>query len=72
LEQMQCAILSGFRRMRPFGAHGGEPGETGANFVRRKDGRLESLPACAQTIIEPGEAIVIRTPTGGGYDKAPS
>jgi 5-oxoprolinase (ATP-hydrolysing) len=72
LEQMQCAILSGFRRMRPFGAHGGEPGETGANFVRRKDGRLESLPACAQTIIEPGEAIVIQTPTGGGYDKAPS
>ena len=67
LEQMQCAILSGFRRVRPFGAHGGEPGELGANFVRRKDGRLESLEACAQTIVEPGEAIVIKTPTGGGY-----
>ena len=48
LERMECAILSGFRRMRPFGLNGGEPGEAGANFVRRKDGRMESLDACAQ------------------------
>ena len=48
LERMECAILSGFRRMRPFGTNGGEPGEPGANSVRRKDGRLESLGACAQ------------------------
>jgi 5-oxoprolinase (ATP-hydrolysing) len=69
---MQCAILSGFRRVRPFGVGGGEPGEPGANFVRRKDGRLESLEACAQIVVEPGEAIVINTPTGGGYEKPPS
>ena len=43
LERMECAILSGFRRMRPFGTKGGEPGESGANSVRRKDGRMESL-----------------------------
>ena len=43
LERMECAILSGFRRMRPFGTKGGEPGEPGANSVRRKDGRMESL-----------------------------
>ncbi len=67
LERMECAILSGFRRMRPFGAKGGEPGEAGANFVCRIDGRMESLDACAQTVLEPGEAIIIRTPTGGGY-----
>jgi len=71
LERMECAILSGFRRVRPFGVRGGEPGEFGANFVRRRDGRLENLPACAQTMLEPGEAIVIKTPTGGGYDKPP-
>jgi 5-oxoprolinase (ATP-hydrolysing) len=67
LERMQCAILSGFRHMRPFGTNGGAPGEAGANFVRRIDGRMESLDACAQTVLEPGEAISIRTPTGGGY-----
>jgi 5-oxoprolinase (ATP-hydrolysing) len=67
LERMECAILSGFRRMRPFGAKGGEPGEAGANSVRRKDGRMESLDACAQVTLDPGEAIIIRTPTGGGF-----
>jgi 5-oxoprolinase (ATP-hydrolysing) len=67
LERMECAILSGFRRMRPFGLNGGEPGEPGANFVRRIDGGLEHLDACAQTVLMPGEAIIIKTPTGGGY-----
>jgi 5-oxoprolinase (ATP-hydrolysing) len=69
LEQMECAILSGFRRMRPFGAKGGEPGEAGANSVRRKDGTIERLGACAQIRLAPGEAIIIETPTGGGYGK---
>ncbi|MGA9515018.1 MAG: hydantoinase B/oxoprolinase family protein, partial [Pseudolabrys sp.] len=67
LERMECSILSGFRRMRPFGAKGGEPGEAGANSVRRKDGRMESLDACAQVTLDPGDAIIIRTPTGGGF-----
>jgi 5-oxoprolinase (ATP-hydrolysing) len=70
LERMECAILSGFRRMRPFGTKGGEPGEPGANSVRRKDGRIETLEACAQVTLEPGEAIIIKTPTGGGYSAA--
>ena len=67
LERMECAILSGFRRMRPFGTNGGEPGEAGVNSVRRKDGRMESLGACAQVTLDPGEAIIIKTPTGGGF-----
>jgi 5-oxoprolinase (ATP-hydrolysing) len=69
LERIECAILSGFRRIRPFGAKGGEPGEPGANSVRRKDGTIERLGACAQTTLEPGDAIIIATPTGGGYGK---
>ena len=70
LERMNCAILSGFRKVRPFGLAGGEPGERGENWVRRNDGRLERLPGCAQTVLEPGEAIIIKTPTGGGYGEA--
>ncbi len=70
LERMECAILSGFRTERPFGLLGGGPGEAGANFVRRGEGRMESLEACVQTVLEPGEAIIIKTPTGGGYDEA--
>ena len=28
---------------------------------------MESLDACAQVTLDPGEAIIIRTPTGGGF-----
>jgi 5-oxoprolinase (ATP-hydrolysing) len=67
---MDCAILSGFRKVRPFGAKGGEPGQTGENWVRRHNGHLERLKGADQTVIVPGEAVVIKTPTGGGYGKA--
>ena len=69
LERMDCAILSGFRKVRPFGSRGGEPGQLGENWVRRKDGRIERLKGCDQTVLEPGEAIIIKTPTGGGFGK---
>ena len=66
-ERMDCAILSSCRRVRPFGVQGGEPGELGANSVRRLDGRTEPLAACDQTVLEAGEAVTIVTPTGGGF-----
>ena len=69
LERMDCAILSGYRDVRPFGLDGGEPGEAGSNIVRRTDGRLERLHGCDQTVLEAGEAIVIVTPTGGGLGR---
>jgi 5-oxoprolinase (ATP-hydrolysing) len=69
LEKMECTILSGHRRVRPFGLAGGEAGEVGANAVRRKDGRIEKLRACDSTTLEAGEAIIIRSPTAGGYGK---
>jgi 5-oxoprolinase (ATP-hydrolysing) len=67
LERMDCAILSSFRKVRPYGLEGGEPGECGENWVRRDDGRLERLEGCDQTVLDPGEAIIIKTPTGGGF-----
>ncbi len=70
LKRMDCAILSGYRNVRPFGLDGGEPGEAGENRVRRCDGTNERLNASDQTVIEPGEAIIIVTPTGGGYGRA--
>jgi len=70
LEPMDCAILSGYREVRPFGLHGGEAGEAGENLVRRRDGSMEPLKGCDQTEVEAGEAIIIVTPTGGGYGKA--
>ncbi len=66
-ERMDLAILSGHRRVAPFGLHGGAPGELGRNLVRRLSGEVETLPGCAKTVLEAGEAITIVTPTGGGY-----
>jgi 5-oxoprolinase (ATP-hydrolysing) len=67
LEKMDLAILSGHRRIKPFGLAGGEPGELGRNFVRRLDGRIEELAGCDQTMLEAGETVTIVTPTGGGW-----
>ncbi len=70
LEKMECTILSGHRRVRPFGAAGGEPGQIGENWARRKDGRMEQLQGCDDTTIDAGEAVIIQPPTAGGYGKA--
>ena len=67
LEKMECTILSGHRRVRPFGLAGGEAGQVGENWARRKDGRMERLQGCDETAIDANEAVIIQTPTAGGY-----
>jgi 5-oxoprolinase (ATP-hydrolysing) len=69
LERMECTILSGHRRVPPFGLAGGAHGQVGRNSVRRKDGRIEELAGCDATVLDAGEAIIIQTPTAGGYGK---
>jgi 5-oxoprolinase (ATP-hydrolysing) len=69
LEKMDCTILSGHRRVRPFGLAGGEDGQVGENWVRRNDGRMEKLQGADATVIDAGEAVIIQTPTAGGYGK---
>jgi 5-oxoprolinase (ATP-hydrolysing) len=69
LEKMECTILSGQRRVRPFGLAGGEAGQIGENWVRRTGGRMEKLEGCDATVIDADEAIIIQPPTAGGYGK---
>ena len=69
LEKMEYTILSGHRRIRPFGMAGGEDGQIGENWVRRKDGTMERLKGADATVVDAGEAIIIQTPTAGGYGK---
>ncbi len=69
LEELEFAILSGHRRVRPFGLKGGEEGELGRNEVRRLDGTCEVLQGCDQVVLQAGEAFTVITPTGGGYGK---
>jgi 5-oxoprolinase (ATP-hydrolysing) len=67
LERMECTILSGHRTIPPFGLKGGGDGQAGENAVRRNDGRVERLRGCDATVIDAGEAVIIQTPTAGGY-----
>jgi len=70
LERMDCAILSSHRSRPPQGLDGGGDGELGRTEIRRLDGTLEVLRASDQAVIEAGEAIIVTTPTPGGYGQA--
>ncbi len=67
LAEMDCAILSSHRTIRPHGLAGGEAGEVGRTEIRRLDGTIEILQGCDQTVLKPGEAVIVTTPTAGGY-----
>ena len=69
LETMECAILSSHRSHPPRGLDGGGDGQAGSTEVRRLDGRIETLRACDQTVLEAGEAVIVTTPTPGGYGR---
>ncbi len=66
-EAMECAILSDHRRVACPGLLGGEDGRLGENSIVRADGSVENLGGCGEAQVQPGDAIVIRTPTGGGF-----
>ncbi|MDG4886531.1 hydantoinase B/oxoprolinase family protein [Mesorhizobium sp. WSM4887] len=70
LEKMECAILSSHRNRPPQGLNGGGDGEAGSTKVRRNDGSIEVLKACDQTTLDAGEAVIVVTPTPGGFGKA--
>jgi 5-oxoprolinase (ATP-hydrolysing) len=69
LEPMEYTILSGHRRVPPFGLAGGGSGQIGENWVRRSDGTMERLEGADAKTLDAGEAIIIQTPTAGGYGK---
>jgi len=66
-QAMTAAILSCHRTTVPFGAHGGEPGMAGRNWVERADGSKVELGACDQIEMAADDVFVIETPGGGGY-----
>jgi 5-oxoprolinase (ATP-hydrolysing) len=67
LEAMTAAILSGHRRIPPYGMAGGEPAQVGRNWVERVDGSTFTLGGADKAELAPGDVFVIETPGGGGY-----
>ncbi|MCV7385776.1 hydantoinase B/oxoprolinase family protein [Mycolicibacter longobardus] len=66
-EPMTVSVLTGHRRVAPYGMAGGSPGALGHNRVQRADGTVTELAGCDSTDVGPGDVLVIETPGGGGY-----
>jgi 5-oxoprolinase (ATP-hydrolysing) len=67
LEPMTLTILSGRRRIPPYGMAGGEPGTVGRNWVEHPDGSVTPMRGCDSVPVGPGDVFVLETPGGGGY-----
>ncbi|CAM5631987.1 hydantoinase B/oxoprolinase family protein [Streptomyces badius] len=70
LEPVTIALLSGHRRVPPYGAGGGEPGALGEQYIEREGGEVVPLEGCDTAELEAGDVLVVRTPGGGGYGPA--
>ncbi|MDX1431948.1 MAG: hydantoinase B/oxoprolinase family protein [Gammaproteobacteria bacterium] len=70
LESMSAAILSGHRKVKPYGMAGGEPGAPGRNWLERNDGTRVELGGTDRIEVHAGDVFVIETPGGGGYGNA--
>ncbi|MGW7526023.1 hydantoinase B/oxoprolinase family protein [Streptomyces sp. NPDC054783] len=69
-EPMTVAVVSGHRRIPPYGMAGGESGALGENLIERADGSTHRLRGCDTADVTRGDLLVIRTPGGGGYGPA--
>ncbi|MFF0451290.1 hydantoinase B/oxoprolinase family protein [Streptomyces sp. NPDC004609] len=67
LEPMTVALLTGHRRVAPYGMAGGGPGALGENHVERADGSVTRLGGADAVDVGPGDVLVVSTPGGGGY-----
>ncbi|OKJ71476.1 hydantoinase B/oxoprolinase family protein [Streptomyces sp. CB02460] len=67
LEPVTLALLTGHRRVPPYGMAGGGPGALGSQHIERADGSRTELAACDSADAGPGDVLVLRTPGGGGY-----
>ena len=66
LEPMTVSLISGSRRVPPFGLHGGDNGACGVNLRLGIDGAEQRLAGAVQLKLKAGEAIKLLTPGGGG------
>jgi 5-oxoprolinase (ATP-hydrolysing) len=69
LEPMTAVILSGHRRIPPYGMAGGEHGKVGRNWIERAGGERIELRGADRAELAAGDVFVIETPGGGGYGR---
>ena len=67
LAPMEAALLSTRRDHPPRGLAGGGAGQGGRQRLILADGAVKELPGCFSLKVQPGDAIEIETPGGGGF-----
>ena len=67
LAPMDAALLSTRREHAPQGLAGGQPGRPGRQALIAASGEVKELPGCFSIRVQPGEAVEIETPGGGGF-----
>ncbi|MEE4296555.1 MAG: hydantoinase B/oxoprolinase family protein [Wenzhouxiangella sp.] len=72
LEPMTVALLANSRSQPPQGLHGGDSGTTGQAWIEKADGQIKPLKGRDRAEVEPGDALTIRTPGGGGWGRQDS
>jgi 5-oxoprolinase (ATP-hydrolysing) len=70
LAPAEAALLSTRREHSPQGLAGGEPGAPGRQRLLRASGAIKDLAGCFSVSVQPGDAIEIETPGGGGFGRA--
>ncbi|MGO9340088.1 MAG: hydantoinase B/oxoprolinase family protein [Terracidiphilus sp.] len=70
LTPVKLTLLAERRRFRPYGLQGGEAGAAGAAWVVKASSTEEKkLPGKCSVQLDPGDAVRIETPGGGGWGK---
>ncbi|MHA3978989.1 hydantoinase B/oxoprolinase family protein [Halovulum sp. GXIMD14794] len=67
LEPATVTLLTSHRIVPPHGMAGGAPGACGENWLRLRDGTSVRLRANDHADLEPGDAVELRSPGGGGF-----
>ncbi len=67
LEPMDVSFLCGRRTVPPQGLNGGADGAVGYNRLVHADGTATDIAGRIQLTCSAGEAVIIETPSGGGY-----
>jgi 5-oxoprolinase (ATP-hydrolysing) len=67
LAPMSVALLSGSRRVAPFGLAGGQAGALGMAWLREQGGSWQKQHGCFEQSVQAGDCLWIATPGGGGW-----
>jgi len=68
LEPVTVSVVSGRRKIAPYGLAGGGEGQRGENRLIKADGSCVALPATANIEADAGDMLMIETPGGGAFE----